>query len=66
MRSIPVGTKVRLRTVNGGNCIAYVSHSDYRPTYGQWFRHFRHDGEGWQANNDFWVEASRIASVEVL
>ncbi len=63
---IPVGTKVRLRTVNGGDCIVYVASTPYTPSYGQWFRHFRHDGTEWQPNNDFWVEATRIASVEVL
>lgn len=55
---IPAGTRVRLRTTNGGDCVVTLhAQTDYRPSYGAAFVY--------DNGRVFSVEAERIASVEV-
>lgn len=61
---IPKGTKVRLRTENGGDTEAWLV-EDYRPTFGGRFCYREHQIDG-PADHHFGVPAWRITSVEVV
>jgi len=56
MTNIAKGTKVELRTTNGGYSVVTLVH-EYRPTYSAEFRH--------AAGRTFVVMADRIKSVQV-
>lgn len=57
------GTKVRLKTSNGGDAIVRLA-SMYSPTYGCWFTGFRLDGT--LQLNSFYRNADDIVSIEAV
>lgn len=58
---IPKGTKVRLKTSNGGDAVVQLA-SGYTPTYGCWFTGFSLAGH--LNATDFYRNSDDITSVE--
>lgn len=61
--NIAKGTKVRLRTSNGGDAVVRLA-SMYTPTYGCWFASFANDGT--PTGHSFYRNSDDIVSVEPI